>query len=448
MVLKGVILPSSAIGPEGRQSHKKGRLSYLLLFALLSFFTFHLSILPFHPLTLLFTLHSPCLQLKKKIMANYYQASSPPTANRSTKPGYSPSASNAYVANNNSYIASPFDDDPVPQSAYNPSLSSHSTEKDPYSNPYNPDFVPKSTYNNSPNSNSNRGLSGDNYQGGSFHQSSHSTQEHALSPSFKEKSLAGGAAIGAGAAEAGGQTYAMQHLNQNDSYNYNNNNGGGQGGGYPFGSNNPNAANSSNNYAQANPHYYNGYDEERPSLSNDTSPMRPYNDAEAGGLTRGKSGVTRLKYGKEKSKYLPCFPCIRSTCGRFTCCFCLILLLGIIALVIVIFTVFKLPKVEFKGMDGQPAFTYNQGGSTFAVNLTANIEVQNPNPIGFNFESITATVSALPLSFCLLSLFTCFVMDVWVGLLVCMRGVIGSPILFELYTWSTHTSPIFFFMTS
>ncbi|KAF9152307.1 hypothetical protein BG015_005484 [Linnemannia schmuckeri] len=315
-------------------------------------------------------------------MTSYYQASSPPTANRSTKPGYSPSASNAYVANNNNYIASPFDDDPVPQSAYNPSLSSHSTEKDPYSNPYNPDYMPKSAYSSS-NSNNSRGLGGDQYQGGSFHQSSlHSTQEHALSPSFKEKTLA------AGGADAGGQTYAMQHLNQNDSYN---SNAGGAGGSYPFGSNNPNAANSSSNYAQANPQYYNGYDEDRPSLSNDTSPMRPYNDPEAGGLTRGKSGVTRLKYGKEKSKYLPCFPCIRSTCGRFTCCFCLILLLGIIALVIVIFTVFKLPQVSFKGLQGEPTFSYNQGGSTFAVNLTANIEVQNPNPIGFNFESITAT---------------------------------------------------------
>lgn len=357
-------------------------------------------------------------------MSNYYQASSPPTANRSTKPGYSPSASNAYVANNNNYIASPFDDDPVPQSAYNPSLSSHSTEKDPYSNPYNPDYMPQSAY--SPSSN-NRGLAGDQYQGGSFHQSSlHSTQEHALSPSFKEKSLAGGA-------DTGEQTYAMQHLNQNDSYNNNHN-----AGGYPFGSNNPNAANSSNNYAQANPQYYNGYDEDRPSISNDTSPMRPYNDPEAGGLTRGKSGVTRLKYGKEKSKYLPCFPCIRSTCGRFTCCFCLILLLGIIALVIVIFTVFKLPKVDFKGMQGEPAFTYGQGGSTFAVNLTANIEVQNPNPIGFNFESITATVSVL-FSFCLFLSFSLFF-----GCLGCscaFEGVIGSlsVIWIGLYTWSIHT---------
>ncbi|KAF9903170.1 hypothetical protein EC991_004116 [Linnemannia zychae] len=312
--------------------------------------------------------------------STYYQPTSPPVANRSTKPGYSPSASNAFVASNNNYIASPFDDDPVQQSAYNPS---HSTEKDSYSTPYNSDYMPKSSYNNTAN---NRALGGDQYQGGSFHQSSlHSTQEHALSPSFTEKKLAG--------AEAGGQTYAMHHLNQNESYNQNqhiNNNNNG----YPFGSNNPNAAASNTNYANSSPHYYNGYDEDRPSLSNDTSPMRPHNDIENNpnaGLTRGKSGVSRLKYQKEKSKYLPCFPCIRSTCGRFTCCICLILLLAIIALVIVIFTVFKLPKVDFKGLESTPDFKFNQGQSTFTVNLTANIEVQNPNPIGFTFESITAT---------------------------------------------------------
>ncbi|KAF9133043.1 hypothetical protein BGW39_010733 [Mortierella sp. 14UC] len=315
---------------------------------------------------------------------NYYQASSPPAANRATKPGYSPSASNAFVASNNNYIASPFDEDPIHQSPYNPSLSSHSTEKDPYSNPYNPDYMPKSTYNNS---SPNRGLGGDQYQGGSFHQSSlHSTQEHALSPSFTEKNLPGGAETAAG---GGGQTYAMQHLNQNDSYNQSQHSSG-----YPFGSNNPNAAASSTNYANSSPHYYNGYDEDRPSLSNDTSPMRPHNDIENNpnaGLTRGKSGVSRLKYQKEKSKYLPCFPCIRSTCGRFTCCICLLLLLAIIALAIVIFTVFKLPKVDYKGMQGEPVFRFNEGQSTFAVNLTAIIEVQNPNPIGFTFESITAT---------------------------------------------------------
>ncbi|KAF9080824.1 hypothetical protein BGX29_004242 [Mortierella sp. GBA35] len=320
---------------------------------------------------------------------NYYQASSPPVANRSTKPGYSPSSSNAYVANSNNYISSPFDDDPVQQSPYNPSLSSHS-EKDPYANPYNPDYMPSSTYTNN---NTNRSLAGDKYQGGSFHQSSlHSTQEHALSPSFTEKKLPGGADVGGAAVAGGGQTYAMQHLNNsNDSYstNTNPNHPYNQ---YTFNSNNHNNSNN-NGYENSHPSYYNGYDEDRPSLSNDTAPMRPYSDLETSdGLTRGKSGVTRVKYGKkEKSKYLPCFPCIRSTCGRFTCCFCLLLLLAIIALAIVIVTVFKLPKVDFKGLDGEPQFTYNQGQTTFAVSLSANIEVQNPNPIGFNFESITAT---------------------------------------------------------
>ncbi|KAF9434485.1 hypothetical protein BGZ76_007920, partial [Entomortierella beljakovae] len=121
--------------------------------------------------------------------------------------------------------------------------------------------------------------------------------------------------------------------------------------------------------------------------------MRPYADMETSeGLTRHKSGVTRVKYGKEKSKYLPCFPCIRSTCGRVTCCFCLFLLLVIIALVIVVFTVFKIPSVNYLGMEEQtPAFAYNEGNATFAVKFSADIEVKNPNPLGFNFESIIAT---------------------------------------------------------
>jgi hypothetical protein len=315
---------------------------------------------------------------------NYYQASSPPSTNRSTKPGYSPSATKAYVSPTNNYIASPFDDDPAPQSSYSP----HSTEKDPYSTPYNPDYMPKTSYNSAANS---RGSGGSQYQGGSFHQSSlQSTQEHSLSPSFTEKRLT----AGSDTAAAGGQTYAMQHLNQNDSYSQNQQS---SNSGYSFGSNNPNAAASSANYANT-PHYYNGYDEDRPSISNDTSPMRPHDIENNRGLTRGKSGVSRLKYQKEKSKCLPCFSCIRSTCGRVTCCICLILLLAIIALVIVIFTVFKLPKVNFKGMQGEPQFRYNDGQSTFAVNLTAIIEVENPNPIGFTFDSITATVSS-PLFF-------------------------------------------------
>jgi len=96
--------------------------------------------------------------------------------------------------------------------------------------------------------------------------------------------------------------------------------------------------------------------------------------------------VTPIKAPRERSKYLPCFSCIRSTCGRVTCCVCLVLLLVIIILVIVIFTVFKVPVVDYMGNVGDPVFTFNKGNTTFGVDMVANIRVQNPNPIGFNFE--------------------------------------------------------------
>ncbi|KAG0217893.1 hypothetical protein BGX33_009192, partial [Mortierella sp. NVP41] len=94
---------------------------------------------------------------------------------------------------------------------------------------------------------------------------------------------------------------------------------------------------------------------------------------------------------KERSKCLPCFPCIRSTCGRVTCCLCLVLLLAIIIIVIVIFTVFKMPTVDYLGTVGTPTFTFNTGSTTFGVDLVADIQVMNPNPIGFNFELIAVT---------------------------------------------------------
>jgi len=130
------------------------------------------------------------------------------------------------------------------------------------------------------------------------------------------------------------------------------------------GNNNGNYYSSRESYqqAQATPQLYNGYDEDRPSISNDTAPMRP-RDPENG--SRPSDDIMPIKYRKEKSKYLPCFPCIRSTCGRVTCCICLLLLLIIIALAIVIVTVFKLPKVEFEGMSQQPQFTFNQNGNVF-----------------------------------------------------------------------------------
>ncbi|KAG0053725.1 hypothetical protein BGZ83_000535 [Gryganskiella cystojenkinii] len=159
--------------------------------------------------------------------------------------------------------------------------------------------------------------------------------------------------------------------------------------------------------AQAEPQYYNGYDDNRNSVlpaasstqrnrSGSTNVQGSLHGSGDGTTYRGKpssvnSSGRRYKEPKPRSKYLPCFPCIRSTCGRVSCCILLFILLLIIVLVIVIFTVFKLPTVDYLGLQGDPTFTFNQGNTTLGINLVANIQVQNPNPIGFNFESIVAT---------------------------------------------------------
>ncbi|KAF9413666.1 hypothetical protein BGZ94_000641 [Podila epigama] len=291
----------------------------------------------------------------------YYNnnASSPPRAGF-TSPPLAPRPVN--------YISSPFDDDPAPAPASysNNNSSNNNYEKDMYSaSPYNPDYMTASQRSNS------------------FNQTpQHSTHEHSLSPGPSEKQLP----------LANGETYAMQHLSPahdgaqqrnlySNSYDAN------------YGQGNTNNHNNNNNTNYNNSSYYNGYDEERPSLSNDTAPMRPLHEVETSdGIARSKTGISRVKYNpREKSKCLPCFPCIRSTCGRVTCCICLLLLLIIIALAIVIVTVFKLPTVSYKGMEGTPDWRLNDGDTTFDVKLSANIEVINPNPLGFHFESIVAT---------------------------------------------------------
>ncbi|KAF9988299.1 hypothetical protein BGZ79_005136 [Entomortierella chlamydospora] len=262
---------------------------------------------------------------------DHFSTAPPPP--RDTKPVYTNTGSNSYLSAAPTKISSPFDDDPP---------------VDTYNNPYNPDYMHSS----------------DNYNQSPFN----STHEHSLSSAYSEKAPPS-------AVVAGEQTYAMQHLSNNGQYD--------------------NSYNLNRDSYRSN-NFYNGYDEDRPSLSNDTAPMRPYNDLEnSDGLTRSKSGVTRVKYAKEKSKYLPCFPCIRSTCGRVTCCICLFLLLVIIALVIVVFTVFKLPTVNYLGTTADPKFEFNQGNTTLAVSFVAQIQVINPNPIGFKFESIVATVSPM-----------------------------------------------------
>ncbi|KAF9968353.1 hypothetical protein BGZ70_004752 [Mortierella alpina] len=137
------------------------------------------------------------------------------------------------------------------------------------------------------------------------------------------------------------------------------------------------------------PRYYNGFASNRTSLANTEGTLT--RSVNARNHNESDRHVTPVKPQKPRSRYLPCFPCIRSTCGRCTLCICLLLLLIIVVLVIVVFTVFKLPTVDYTGLEGNPVFTLMQGNTTFGVDLVANIQVQNPNPIGFKFESIIAT---------------------------------------------------------
>ncbi|KAF9346593.1 hypothetical protein BGX34_003777 [Mortierella sp. NVP85] len=270
---------------------------------------------------------------------NYsHQDHSAPYSPTHSRPIYTNNGHSSYVNSAPTYISSPFDDDPIPP-ASNHSYNNH-TDKN------------QTSYNNSSYYN--------NPTGGSKSEAPDDYSQQPSSPSMTEKGAA---------AATGQQTFGMQHQ--------------------------PNAPYSHQHNFSSDSHYYNGYDEERPSLSNDTAPMRPYGDMETSeGLTRSKSGVTKVKYGKKKSNCLPCFPCIHSTCGRVTCCCCLLLLLVVAALAIVIFTVFKLPSVDYLGMQSEPQFTFNQDQGeivSLSVNFVANIQVKNPNPIGFKFESIVAT---------------------------------------------------------
>ncbi|KAK3827558.1 MAG: hypothetical protein J3Q66DRAFT_320564 [Benniella sp.] len=275
-----------------------------------------------------------------------HQDHSAPYSPTNSRPIYTNNGHSTYVNSSPNYISSPFDDDPIPP-ANNHNYNNYNEKN-------------QTSYNNNSSYSTNNSPTGASKSEVADHYSQQPT-----SPSMTEKG-------GAAAATATGQqqTFGMQHQSN-----------------APY-------TNHQHNFS-SDSHYYNGYDEERPSLSNDTAPMRPYGDMETSeGLTRSKSGVTKVKYGKKKSKCLPCFPCIHSTCGRVTCCCCLLLILVVAALAIVIFTVFKLPSVDYLGMQSEPQFTINQNQgeiASLAVNFVANIQVKNPNPIGFTFESIVAT---------------------------------------------------------
>ncbi|KAF9914701.1 hypothetical protein BX616_007750 [Lobosporangium transversale] len=179
--------------------------------------------------------------------------------------------------------------------------------------------------------------------------------------------------------DRGQQSYAMRDMTQQQgSYSlpyqhvYNNNNN-----------------NTSNKDYYNNDYYNQNYDETAaapaaaPAAEPNNQP-RYYNGFE-------DQDVKLIKPSKKRSKYLPCFPCIRTTCGRVTCCLCILLLLVIIVIVILVFAVFKMPTVDYLGPEGDPIFTFNQGNTTLGLDMVANIQVKNPNPISFNFESIVVT---------------------------------------------------------
>ncbi|KAF9912313.1 hypothetical protein EC991_000205 [Linnemannia zychae] len=99
--------------------------------------------------------------------------------------------------------------------------------------------------------------------------------------------------------------------------------------------------------------------------------------------------VSVIKSPKNRPSCLPwCCPCIRSTCLRITCCLCLIIVIIIAVLAILVFAVFKLPTIDYIGTVGTPVFTFNKGNTTFGVDMVADIQVKNPNPLGFGFKLV------------------------------------------------------------
>lgn len=93
--------------------------------------------------------------------------------------------------------------------------------------------------------------------------------------------------------------------------------------------------------------------------------------------------------------------CDKICCGCCTCCprwcrwcSCIILLI-IVALGIavgVLAAIFKVPKIEFTGIQGTPAFGM-QGLTTVNLNISLGFTVDNPNIESVTFTTLAATVS-------------------------------------------------------
>ncbi|KAF9979679.1 hypothetical protein BGZ65_006194 [Modicella reniformis] len=137
---------------------------------------------------------------------------------------------------------------------------------------------------------------------------------------------------------------------------------------------------------------YNGYN----GYNNGGPPTPPEaENGHKGSSSNSSDSTTRvipIKAQKPKSRYLPCFPCIRSTYGRVACCLCIVILLVIIILVIVFFAVFKRPTADYLGIRGTPVFSLNQGVTTLGISFIVDLQIKNPNPVGIDVESIVSTV--------------------------------------------------------
>lgn len=112
-------------------------------------------------------------------------------------------------------------------------------------------------------------------------------------------------------------------------------------------------------------------------------------------------GAANEKYARRNNKAnRSC--CDRLCCGCCTCCprwcrwiSCILLLIIIVIGIIVgvLAALFKVPTVEFTGIQGTPAFGM-VGVSTVNLNVSLGFVVDNPNIESVTFTTLVATVSS------------------------------------------------------
>ncbi|KAF9918905.1 hypothetical protein BX616_004414 [Lobosporangium transversale] len=97
--------------------------------------------------------------------------------------------------------------------------------------------------------------------------------------------------------------------------------------------------------------------------------------------------VKRMGPTGKISRLLPCFPCVQSACGRITCCLSILVLLALTIVGIVLAKTLQVPTLKYLGAASGPNFSFNKGNTTLAMTMVANIEIDNPNLLGFRINS-------------------------------------------------------------